>query len=206
MLSVRHNDAVLVWAPAKVNLFLEVLAKRSDGYHEIATLLVAVSLTDTLEFKEDASGEIQLTCDQPDLATGPENLIVRAATLLRERTGHKSGVTIRLAKRIPVAAGLAGGSTDAAATLAGLNELWQLGLKSSELSRLAGDIGSDVAFFFEHPQLRSNRRITRGVRKRLVDLRRGRPPALVQDVHHLPLAAAEIAMSVFAGCHILQCY
>jgi len=151
MLSVRHNDAVLVWAPAKVNLFLEVLAKRSDGYHEIATLMVAVSLTDTLEFKEDASGEIQLTCDQPDLATGPENLILRAATLLRERTGRKRGVTIRLAKRIPVAAGLAGGSTDAAATLAGLNELWQLGLKSSELSRLAGDIGSDVAFFFATP-------------------------------------------------------
>jgi 4-diphosphocytidyl-2-C-methyl-D-erythritol kinase len=151
MLSVRHNDAVLVWAPAKVNLFLEVLAKRSDGYHEIATLMVAVSLTDTLEFKEDPSGEIQLSCDQPDLATGPENLIVRAATLLRERTGRKRGVTIRLAKRIPVAAGLAGGSTDAAATLAGLNELWQLGLESSELARLAGEIGSDVAFFFATP-------------------------------------------------------
>jgi 4-diphosphocytidyl-2-C-methyl-D-erythritol kinase len=151
MLSVRHNDAVLVWAPAKVNLFLEVLAKRSDGYHEIATLMVAVSLTDTLEFKEDASGEIQLTCDQPDLATGPENLILRAATLLRERTGCKRGATIGLAKRIPVAAGLAGGSTDAAATLAGLNDLWQLGLESSELSRLAGEIGSDVAFFFAMP-------------------------------------------------------
>src|SRR5438105_14369635 len=130
MLNVRHNDAVMVWAPAKVNLYLEVLAKRSDGYHEIETLMVAVSLYDALEFKEDASGEIQLQCDQPDLATGPENLVLRAATLLRERTGCKCGVMIRLAKRIPVAAGLAGGSTDGAATLAGLNELWQLGVDS----------------------------------------------------------------------------
>src|SRR5712691_10682634 len=151
MLNVRHNDAVMVWAPAKVNLYLEVLAKRSDGYHLIETLMVAVSLYDTLEFKEDASGEIQLQCDQPDLATGPENLIVRAAQLLRERTGCKRGVQIRLAKRIPLAAGLAGGSTDAAATLAGLNQLWQLDLKIMELSALAADIGSDAAFFFATP-------------------------------------------------------
>src|SRR5438105_5093655 len=151
MLSVRHNDAVMVWAPAKVNLYLEVLAKRSDAYHEIATLMVAVSLYDALEFKEDASGEIQLQADQPDLATGPENLIVRAATLLCERTRSKRGVRIRLAKRIPLAAGLAGGSTDAAATLHGLNELWQLGLTSAELMSLATEIGSDVAFFFATP-------------------------------------------------------
>jgi 4-diphosphocytidyl-2-C-methyl-D-erythritol kinase len=151
MLSVRHNDAVLVWAPAKVNLFLEVLAKRSDGYHEIATLMVAVSLYDALEFKEEASGEIQLECDLPGLATGPENLVVRAALLLRERTGCTRGVHIRLAKRIPLAAGLAGGSTDAAATLAGLNELWQLGLTTAALTALASELGSDVAFLFATP-------------------------------------------------------
>src|ERR687883_2035558 len=98
MLSARRADAVVVWAPAKVNLYLEVLAKRPDGYHEIATLMVAVSLYDTLEFKEDASGRVSLACDEPDLPTGPENLVTRAAQLLRERTGCKSGASVRLCK------------------------------------------------------------------------------------------------------------
>jgi 4-diphosphocytidyl-2-C-methyl-D-erythritol kinase len=151
MLSVRHNDAVLYWAPAKVNLHLEVLAKRSDGYHDIATLMVAVSLYDTLEFKEDPSGEIQLRCDLPGLTTGPDNLVFRAAALLRQQTGCKHGVRIRLAKRIPLAAGLAGGSSDAAATLSALNQLWQLGLRADELSALAAELGSDVAFFLAAP-------------------------------------------------------
>src|SRR5437667_12489461 len=106
MLSERHADAVVVWAPAKVNLYLEVLAKRPDGYHEIATLLVAVSLYDTLEFKEDASGDIRLRADHPSLSTGPDNLIHRAATLLRQRSGCGLGADIFLRKRIPMAAGL----------------------------------------------------------------------------------------------------
>jgi 4-diphosphocytidyl-2-C-methyl-D-erythritol kinase len=151
MLIEQHADGVVVWAPAKVNLHLEVLAKRSDGYHEIATLMVAVSLYDTLEFKEEASGEILLGCDHPDLATGPENLVRRAADLLRQRTGCPRGASIRLAKRIPLAAGLAGGSTDAAATLAGLNRLWQLNWAPPELAALGAELGSDVAFFFATP-------------------------------------------------------
>ncbi len=151
MLDERRLDAVVAWAPAKVNLYLEVLAKRPDGYHEIASLMVAVSLYDRLEFKEETSGDIRLECDRPDLPVGPQNLVVRAANLLRQRTGCSRGAWIRLAKRIPAAAGLAGGSSDAAATLAGLNDLWQLGLSSQELVQLAGDIGSDVAFFFAAP-------------------------------------------------------
>jgi 4-diphosphocytidyl-2-C-methyl-D-erythritol kinase len=151
MLSERHGDAVVVWAPAKVNLYLEVLAKRADGYHEIATLMVAVSLYDTLEFKEEATREIRLACNHPDLSTGSENLVVRAAQLLRERTGCRRGAQIRLAKQIPLAAGLAGGSTDAAATLAGLNRLWQLGLAQPDLAQLGAVLGSDVAFFFATP-------------------------------------------------------
>src|SRR5947209_6913376 len=146
MFSERRAAAVVVWAPAKVNLFLEVLAKRADGYHEIATLLVAVSLYDTLEFKEEASGEIRLHSDHPNLSTGPENLIVRAAELLRRRTGCGRGAAVRLAKRIPMAAGLAGGSSDAAATLAGLNRLWRLGLTRGELAVLGAELGSDVPF------------------------------------------------------------
>lgn len=151
MLSVRYGDTVVVRAPAKVNLFLEVLGKRSDGYHEIATLMVAVSLYDTLEFKEDGAGAIRLSCDSPDLSTGPDNLVCRAAELLRRHTGCDRGAHIRLRKRIPLAAGLAGGSSDAAATLAGLNRLWRLGQARDELAGLGAELGSDVPFFFATP-------------------------------------------------------
>jgi len=142
---------VVVWAPAKVNLFLEVLAKRPDGYHDIATLMVAVSLYDTLVCKADDSGVVRLGCDLPNLSTGPDNLVTRAAALLQRHTGCRKGANLRLIKRIPLAAGLAGGSTDAAAALAGLNLLWQLGLTTAELATLAGDLGSDVPFFFAIP-------------------------------------------------------
>jgi 4-diphosphocytidyl-2-C-methyl-D-erythritol kinase len=151
MLSERFADAVVVWAPAKVNLFLEVLARRADGYHEITTLMVAVSLYDTLEFKEEATGDVRLHCDQPNLSTGPDNLVCRAAELLRRRTGCTRGARVRLTKRIPLAAGLAGGSSDAAATLAGLNQLWGLGLGREELAGLGAELGSDVPFFFSTP-------------------------------------------------------
>ncbi len=151
MLSERRDSAVLLRAPAKVNLFLEVLGKRSDGYHEIATLLVAVSLYDTLELTEEASGAVRLECDAPGLTTGPDNLVLKAAARLRQHTGCQRGATIRLTKRIPLAAGLAGGSTDCAAALAGLNRLWHLGLERDELARLGGELGSDVPFFFHTP-------------------------------------------------------
>src|SRR4029077_10046665 len=118
MRSLVRADAVVMRAPAKVNLFLEVLARRPDGYHEIATLMVAVDLCDELEFMEEPSGEVRLSCDEPRLSTGPENLIHRAAALLRQNAACRRGAAIRLTKRIPLAAGLAGGSTDAAATLA----------------------------------------------------------------------------------------
>src|SRR4051812_11553454 len=88
MILQRLGQAVLVRAPAKVNLHLEVLKKRDDGYHELATLMCAVSLYDTLELKEDPAGDIRLSCDQPALSTGPDNLVHRAAQLLREHTGH----------------------------------------------------------------------------------------------------------------------
>jgi 4-diphosphocytidyl-2-C-methyl-D-erythritol kinase len=151
MVSARAADAVVIRAPAKVNLFLEVLARRPDGFHEIATFMVAVSLCDVLEFTEEASGAVRLTCDRDDLSTGPDNLICRAAELLRRRSGGGRGAAIRLTKRIPMAAGLGGGSSDAAATLTGLNRLWQLGLSRDELSAMAAELGSDVPFFFHTP-------------------------------------------------------
>src|SRR5262249_44342876 len=151
MLTERHGDTVVIQAPAKVNLFLEVLGKRADGYHEIATLMVAVGLYDTLEFTDEPAGRVLLACDHAELSTGSDNLVCRAAALLRHRTGCARGAAIRLVKRIPLAAGLAGGSSDAAAALAGLNMLWQLGLNRRELASLGAELGSDVAFFFSPP-------------------------------------------------------
>ncbi len=148
---LQTRQDVLVWAPAKVNLFLEVLGKRPDGFHEIATLMLAIRRFDTLCIKEDPSGEILLHCNRSDLSTGPDNLIVRAARLLQKHTGESRGCRIQLVKRIPMAAGLAGGSSDAAATLLGLNRLWQLGLQASELEKLGAELGSDVPFFFHLP-------------------------------------------------------
>src|SRR5216117_3725219 len=117
-----YLDDVVVWAPAKINLFLEVLSKRPDGYHEIATLMVAIRLYDTLVFRP-AYSDLTLRCSDARLSSGPDNLVLKAARLLQDRTGYKKGASIRLIKRIPMAAGLAGGSTDAAATLVGLNRL-----------------------------------------------------------------------------------
>ncbi len=149
MRSKHWRDQLVVRAPAKVNLFLEILGKRPDGYHEIATLMLAIDLMDTLFFKEEP--DLRLACARPDLSTGPENLVLRAAHLLQTTTGCTKGAHIRLVKRIPLAAGLAGGSTDAAATLWGLNRLWQLNLSMEELARLGGELGSDVPFFFHTP-------------------------------------------------------
>ena len=144
-------QTVRVLAPAKVNLFFEVLGKRPDAYHEVATLLLAVDLADELDFVPDLTGGLSLTCDDPALAVGPDNLVLRAASRLREETGCTAGARIRLTKRIPWAAGLGGGSSDAAAALEGLNELWKLGLSPAALARIGSEIGSDVPFFLNGP-------------------------------------------------------
>lgn len=156
MNTTTYLDDLVVWAPAKVNLFLEVLGKRPDGYHEIATLMVAVRLYDTLVFRAEQAPRLNesgltLRCSDTKLSAGPENLVLRAAKLLQDRTGCKKCASIRLIKRIPMAAGLAGGSTDAAATLFGLNRLWQLGLSAGDLAKLSAEIGSDIPFFFHTP-------------------------------------------------------
>ena len=139
--------ALRLRAPAKVNLFLEVTARRPDGYHDLRTLLVAVSLFDDLEFAPADRGGFRLTCSDPALTTGPENLVARAADLLRRHTGTEGGAAVRLTKRVPVQAGLGGGSSDAAAALVGLDRLWNLGLGRERLTELAAELGSDVPFF-----------------------------------------------------------
>ena len=135
---------ITVRAHAKINLTLEVLGRRDDGYHDIASILQTVSLHDTLTF--DKADGITLDCDRPELAT-PHNLVLRAAHLLRDTTGISSGAAIGLRKKIPIAAGLGGGSSDAAATLLALNRLWGTELTGEDLLPLAASIGSDVPFF-----------------------------------------------------------
>ena len=135
---------VTIEAPAKVNLTLEVLGKREDGYHEIASVMQAISLFDTLTFRP--SDEIKVLAEIEDLGT-QDNLVYRAAMLLRETSGVSAGAEVHLNKQIPLAAGLGGGSSDAAATLLGLDRLWGLELGEGELKELAARLGSDVPFF-----------------------------------------------------------
>ena len=130
-------------AYAKLNLTLEVIRRRADGFHDLATILQTVDLRDTLEF--NPSSGIELECSDPSLAND-DNLVVRSAKLLRESAGTNNGARIRLRKRIPISAGLGGGSADAAATIRGLNRLWELGMSEAEMIEFAAKIGSDVPF------------------------------------------------------------
>jgi 4-diphosphocytidyl-2-C-methyl-D-erythritol kinase len=142
---------VEVFAPAKLNLFLEVLGRRPDGYHEIESLMVAVNLHDSLTFTDDPTGEISLRCNEPTLPVGGDNLVVMAADRLKASARSLRGARIVLDKAIPAESGLAGGSSDAAATLLALDRLWDLRLPAEQLHELAAEIGSDVAFFIHGP-------------------------------------------------------
>jgi len=133
-----------VLAPAKINLTLEVLGKRPDGYHQIRSVIQSINLCDSLRFR--LSDDIEFSCDNPSLVL-EESLVSRATALLQEATSCSKGATIEISKRIPLVSGLGGDSSDAAAILHGLNQLWQLGLSLQELLGLAPRLGSDVAFF-----------------------------------------------------------
>lgn len=158
MLFRQTSRSLTVLAPAKLNLFLRIVAKRADGFHDLESVMATIGVYDTLVLEAASSCEIDLSVvdSSPRTMTGsmrleapvgPENLVIRAANLLRERTGCGNGVRITLVKRIPSSAGLGGGSSDCAAALAGLNRLWNLQLSHPELLELAGELGSDVAFF-----------------------------------------------------------
>ncbi len=133
-----------VLAPAKLNLTLEVLAKRRDGFHEIRSVIQTINLCDSLHFQ--LSQNIEFKSSMPDLIP-EDSLVSKATSLLRQATGCSNGATIEVSKRIPLVSGLGGDSSDAAATLRGLNKLWGLGLSPPELLELASQLGSDVAFF-----------------------------------------------------------
>lgn len=144
---------ITVSAYAKVNLTLEVLGKRADGYHKVATVLQEIELKDTLSFERHRG--IIINCDYPYLAfPGPSgkhkkspNLVLEAAKLLQQVTGSRKGAAISIKKGIPIAAGLGGGASDAAATLRALNDLWELELPLDQLLQLASRLGSDIPFF-----------------------------------------------------------
>jgi 4-diphosphocytidyl-2-C-methyl-D-erythritol kinase len=135
-----------VLAPAKINLSLRILARRDDGFHEIETLISPISLADKIDIERQSRG-IDFSCDDPTVPTGDENLVVRAAKAFFVKTKIARGVGIKLHKKIPHGAGLGGGSSDAAATLRALNQLFETNLSRGELAKLGSTVGSDVAFF-----------------------------------------------------------
>ena len=138
---------LLVSAPAKINLHLEVLGLRPDGFHELAMLMQTLDLADQLSLRPTADGSVRLTSNRSDLPSDGSNLIVKAAELLRARVGlPELGVAIELDKRIPIGAGLAGGSSDGAAALVGLNALWGCGFSREQLRSMAAELGSDMPF------------------------------------------------------------
>lgn len=137
---------VLVKAPAKINLSLDVLHKRQDGYHEVEMIMTTIDLADRVELSLLPNDDIRISSQNRFVPDDQRNLAYQAAKLLKDRYRIKQGVRIEIEKNIPVAAGLAGGSSDAAAVLRGLNRLWELGLTLDELAELGSEIGSDVSF------------------------------------------------------------
>ena len=153
-------------APAKLNLFLHIIGRRDDGYHELQTVFQLLDYGDTLEFALRDDGQIQLEQPLPGVDDA-DNIVLRAAKLLREQTGAgpKVGVSIDMIKRLPMGGGLGGGSSDAATTLLGLNRLWQLGLSLDQLAELGLTLGADVPVF-----VRGRSSFAEGVGERLEPL------------------------------------
>lgn len=144
--AVRPPDRFSVSAPAKINLFLHVTGRRPDGYHELVSLFCPISLSDRLDFRIGGRG-IEVVCDRPDVPGGPGNLAWRAADRFCRAAGIAPGVFVSIRKRIPAAAGLGGGSTDAAAVLSALNRRFGAPLSPEALRDIAAGLGADVPFF-----------------------------------------------------------
>jgi len=135
---------IKAYAYAKINIILEVLGRRQDGYHDVSTILQTIDLKDTIEFELDSS--LSIECDDVALRSS-DNLVLKSARLLQQEAVYKGGAKITLKKGIPLAAGLGGGSSDAGATLIALNKLWKLKLSTESLVELAAALGSDVPYF-----------------------------------------------------------
>lgn len=150
-----HGDALLVRAPAKINLSLLIAGKRADGYHEIDTVMAKVDWYDELLFEKNHAGGLELVCQGPNWAPeGPDNHVFTACRMLADNVNHKEGTKVTLKKNIPAGTGLGSASSDAAAALIGLNEFAKLNVPHSKLSEIAANIGSDVCFFLNGPLAR----------------------------------------------------
>jgi len=204
----RWGSDVVVRAPAKLNLFFEVLGKRSDGFHEVETLMVPIGVYDTLLLRANAAGPIEVDCrwaSAPssgvdpalgDLPQPADNIVTRALLLLREAAGLTAGAQVWLTKRIPSAAGLGGGSSDAAAALLAASQAWNLNWPLARLSELAARLGSDVPFFLGDVQGRTRAAMCRG-RGEQID-----PVASLGSLHFVvvrPPAGLSTA-AVYAAC------
>ena len=148
-MSDNNVNLLTLPAPAKINLFLHITGRRSDGYHELQTLFQLLDYGDELDFLKTDDGKITLTCQDETLGSPEDNLVTRAARLLQQHTRTQCGAEITLRKKLPAGAGLGGGSSDAATTLLGLNHLWQTQLSLSELATLGLTLGADVPVFVQ---------------------------------------------------------
>ena len=199
---IERDGFVRVDAPAKINLFLEILAQRQDGYHELETLMATVGIYDTIEFVRTEESSIELTCRLGIGLAGPvrrasvpgtpfplgrENLVYRALDALRQATGYRGGGRVHLHKRIPWQAGLGGGSSDAAAALWAANRAWGLNWSRREMVDLASRLGSDIPFFFW-----GGAAVCRGRGERVSPLRRTRRLPLVIAIPPVGLATADV--------------
>ncbi len=147
---MRQSGGPHIQSFAKLNLYLQVLNKRKDNYHDLSTLFARISLADTLTFKERQDGLIKIKCASPDVPDNETNLCYRAAALLKQEYKLCRGIEIGLKKLIPVGAGLGGGSSNAASVLMGLNKFWNLNLPATRLEKLGARLGSDVPFFIHN--------------------------------------------------------
>jgi 4-diphosphocytidyl-2-C-methyl-D-erythritol kinase len=145
---IDMTETLHLESPAKVNLRLEILKRREDGYHELRTLLQKISLHDTLHFSLKKEKGVSITTDHPKLPVGKDNLVFRAAQSVLKVSGYKGGIHIEIEKRIPLGAGLGGGSSNAATTLKAMNQLLKMDLSKRELMEMGLEIGADVPFFF----------------------------------------------------------
>jgi 4-diphosphocytidyl-2-C-methyl-D-erythritol kinase len=148
MMKCNMKEPLQLESTAKVNLRIEILKKREDGYHEIETILQKISLHDTLHFSIKKGKGVTITTDHPSLPAGKENLVYKAVQSMLKVSGYKGGVHIQIEKRIPLGAGLGGGSSNAATTLKALNQLLDLGVSKKRLMEMGLEVGADVPFFF----------------------------------------------------------
>jgi len=141
------RDTLHLESPAKINLRLEILKKRENGYHELRTILQKISLYDHLQFSLQKGRGISIKTDHPDFPSGKRNLVYQAVQSMLKRTEHKGGVLVEIEKRIPLGAGLGGGSSNAATALKAMNQLLEANLTRRELMAIGREIGADVPFF-----------------------------------------------------------